>query len=119
MSLRLYGAVWIGHPRLRRTRYHRSSSERRRRSMGTDGSNSFSSTVSHTNPITSTDRTPATSSSGSGPTPSDSLSADQICLPTSNVRVWSSSPVAGYRGERPVLRWTPKTRQLVKVEPCP
>jgi hypothetical protein len=56
--------------------------------METDGSSPFSSTVSYTNPITATERMRATSSSsGSGPTPSDSLSADQICLPTSDVRV--------------------------------
>src|SRR5215469_13390456 len=34
MYLRLYGAVWIGHPRLRRTRYHQMSSERRERLTG-------------------------------------------------------------------------------------
>ena len=86
--------------------------------METDGSNPFSSTVSYTNPITATERMPATSSSGSGPTPSDSLSADQICLPTWDVRVGRVHllPATAVNGRFQV---DPKTRQLVKVEPCP
>src|SRR5262249_19509869 len=54
--LRLYGAVWLGRLCLRRTRYHRMSSEWRGASRGSVGRIHFSLPATHKSPLPATDR---------------------------------------------------------------